>query len=315
MPSRLPGYTSAIRRARSRSLPIAMYHGVLPEPLPVFNWCQLELSRFEEQIKFLALEYHVLPLREVVSRLRRQLPLPERAAVITFDDGFRSVYTTAFPVLERYQLPFTVYLITSCVGSDQPAWPEQLFSSIVTTKLEGVSFAQVNWPLVTATQRASAYVSICSYLKRLEARHKDELFQQLLKDLGCRESIHPAFRLMTWDEVRKLARSGLADFGSHTHTHPMLSRCNVATQRSELHLSREILRRQLGNADLFAYPNGTRDDFTHVTKALVKELGYTCALSTIPGLNRADEDLYELRRINVGADTDLAEFKLLMLGL
>ncbi len=313
--SRVPGYTSAIRRARSRLLAIPMYHGVVHEALPVFNWCQLEVSRFEEQIKFLTLEYQVLPLREMVNRLWRQLPLPERTAVITFDDGFRSVYTTAFPVLERYQLPFTVFLITSLVGSNQPAWPERLFSRMLATKAESVTFAQVDWPLMTAPQRAAAYRAICSQLKGMGDGQKDEILERLLEYLGPTGTTNSVFTLMSWSEIYHLSQSGLADFGSHTHTHPILSRCDGAQQRSELRRSRDILQQHLGNADMFAYPNGTRDDFTDITKALVKELDYRCAVSTIPGLNGADADVYELRRVNVGADANLTEFELLMLGL
>jgi peptidoglycan/xylan/chitin deacetylase (PgdA/CDA1 family) len=315
MPSRVPGYTSALRRARSRLLAIPMYHGVVAEPLPVFNWCQLELSRFEEQIKFLALEYQVLPLREVVNRLRRRLPLPERAAVITFDDGFRSVYTTAFPVLKRLQIPFTVFLITSLVGSDQPAWPERLFSSILGTRAESVTFAEQDWPIITAPQRAAAYSGISSRLKRMEERHKEEALERLLESLGPTGTTSSVFTLMSWDEVHSLSESGLADFGSHTHTHPILARCDAARQRSELFRSRDMIQQHLGKADLFAYPNGTRDDFTSVTKALVKAQDYSCAATTISGLNGADADVYELRRVNVGADADLTEFELLMLGL
>ena len=315
MPSRVPGYTSAIRRARSRLLAIPMYHGVVQEPLPVFNWCQLELSHFEEQIKFLALEYQVLSLREVVNRLRRRLPLPERAAVITFDDGFRSVCTTAFPVLKRLQVPFTVFLITSLVGSDQPAWPERLFSSIMGTKAESVAFAEQDWPMMTAPQRAAAYRGISSRLKRMEQGQKEETLKRLLESLGPTGTTSAVFTLMSWEEVHSLAESGLADFGSHTHTHPILARCDSEQQKSELQRSRDIIQQHLGKADLFAYPNGTRDDFTDVTKELVRAQDYSCAASTISGLNGADADVYELRRVNVGADADLKEFELLMLGL
>jgi peptidoglycan/xylan/chitin deacetylase (PgdA/CDA1 family) len=312
--SRIPGCATLLRRARSSSLAIPMYHGVLHEPLPVFNWCQLELARFEEQIEFLTSEYQILPLREVVDRLWRKLPLPERAVAITFDDGFRSVYTTAFPVLERYQVPFTVFLITSLVGSNQPAWPERLFSGILTTKTESVTFAQADWPLLTSQQRAVAYPVICSQLKRMGVREKDEALQRLLDSLGRDEDPGSVFALMSWDEIHRLSRSGLADFGSHTHTHEILSQCDDARQKAELQQSRGVLLQHLENADLFAYPNGTAADFTELTKLLLRELGYRCGLSTIDGLNGAASDLYELRRVNVGADATLAEFELLMLG-
>jgi peptidoglycan/xylan/chitin deacetylase (PgdA/CDA1 family) len=115
--------------------------------------------------------------------------------------------------------------------------------------------------------------------------------------------------------VDALRATGLVEFGSHTHTHPILSRCSLARQEHELRASRDVLRERLGRADLFAYPNGSRADFTSATQDLLRRLGYRCGVTTIPGLNRRGRDLYELRRVHVGADTSFATFEVRMLGL
>src|SRR5437016_1514259 len=105
VPCRFPAGRRLARRVRSRRLAILMYHGVTAEPLPVFNWCQLHAAEFEKQVGLLSCEYQVLPLTEVVDRLGRRAPLPDRTACLTFDDGFRNVFTTAYPILKRYQVP------------------------------------------------------------------------------------------------------------------------------------------------------------------------------------------------------------------
>ncbi len=291
-----------------------MYHGVVPEPLSVFNWCQLDLSRFQEQIKFLISEYRVLPLREAIDRLRQGGPLPNRAAVVTFDDGYRSVYTTAFPILSHYQVPFTTFLITGLVGSHEPAWPEQLFGALVASKAQSIRFAEATWPLATAEQRALAYRKICSRLKRMDVGQKDKALTKLSEILGVLTTTDPVFHLLNWEEVNQLHRTGLADFGSHTHTHEILSRCDPERQRTELRKSRDILQQKLGNADLFAYPNGGEGDFTKLTPTILKELNYRCGLTTIRGLNHPGSDLFELRRVGVGANDSLADYEVQLLG-
>ena len=100
-----PGCLPVARRTRARALAVVMYHGVTAEPLPVENWCQLDVEEFARQIEFLAASYTLMPLREVVDRLERGAPLPKFPAVLTFDDGFRNVLTTAYPVLEKYWAP------------------------------------------------------------------------------------------------------------------------------------------------------------------------------------------------------------------
>ena len=55
---------------------ILMYHGVTRTAPPVFDWCQLPAESFERQLAFLARHCRVLPLAELVGRLRRGSPCP-----------------------------------------------------------------------------------------------------------------------------------------------------------------------------------------------------------------------------------------------
>jgi peptidoglycan/xylan/chitin deacetylase (PgdA/CDA1 family) len=294
-----------------------MYHGVTADRLPVFNWCQLAVDRFEQQAAFLAAEYHVLPLTDVLERLRTGAALPDRTACITFDDGFRNVLTTAYPILERYRLPATVFLVTSLVGTRQPAWPEQIYHAVTTTSRTAVTFRGKDWALTSDTERSRAQALITAELKTLPEAQKQDSLAGLLAALGSRAAIESSSPLATldWNEVDELSRGGLVDFGSHTHTHPILSRCSEQMQLEELQRSRDIIRGRLGSVSLFAYPNGTRSDFTPVTKRLVVETGYRCALSTVPGLNTRKTDAFEIRRVNVGADMTLTGFEAAMIGL
>jgi peptidoglycan/xylan/chitin deacetylase (PgdA/CDA1 family) len=66
-------------------------------------------------------------LLEAAARLRNGDPLPERAYVVTFDDGYRSVYEEAFPVLQRYAITATVFLT---VGKQRDEHPGQRLPSL-----------------------------------------------------------------------------------------------------------------------------------------------------------------------------------------
>ncbi|WP_157368904.1 polysaccharide deacetylase family protein [Zavarzinella formosa] len=312
---RLLGHRRMARRTRA-SVAVVMYHGVTREPLPFFNWCQLDAGSFEQQMRFLADEYAVLPLTEVVDRLTAHRPLPEHTAVVTFDDGFRNVATTAYPIMERHQIHSTVFVVTGLVGTHQPPWTDRLFQTIANTPVSSVTFEGTDWPLTTPERRSSAHRAICKRLKQIDNDRKEEHLRELFRQLGGCPEVSPDSPLATmgWDEIGHLSRGGLISFGSHTHTHPILSRCSPEAQREELTRSRDILRDRLGSADLFAYPNGTRGDFTDDTKRLLAETGYRCGLATVPGLNGANADLFELRRVNVGADEGFSQFQLNMIG-
>ncbi len=311
----LPGGLRLARRLQKGSVVLVMYHGVVDRPLEVFNWAQLHRDEFEKQIEFLSEEYQVFPLREIVARLNRGSALPERAVCITFDDGFRNNLRFAYPILHKYKAASTVFLVTSLMGTAQPPWPEQLYSALVKTELASIRFEEEEIALQTPQDRAAAYPKMASRLKRLPVEKKDALLEELLDQLGRSSAQdNEGLAMLSWEEVEKLDAEGLMTFGSHTHTHPILSRCSPERQRFELMESRKAILEHLGRGDLFAYPNGTRSDFTQETKRLSRELGYECAFTTIRGVNTPETDRYELRRVGVGADMSLSEFRIGMLG-
>ena len=316
LPAGLPGYLEIIRQFRASKVAIVMYHGVTDHPPAVFNWCQLKADEFARQIDFLADFYTVLHLDEVVVRLQRGHHLPARTACVTFDDGFRNVATTAFPILQRRQIPSTVFLVTSLVGTRQPAWPDRLYWRVANSTRDTVKFNNAEYRLRSNDDRATAYRCLVEQIKRLELAEREDRLAELAQALGDFR-VHPESVVATldWNEVDELARTGLVRFGSHTHTHPILSRCPVDAQRKELEMSRDILRERGQSAGLFAYPNGGPADFTTDTQRLLRELGYDCGLTTIPGLNGPDADLFALRRINVGAGTLGRQFRQRMAGL
>lgn len=315
-PAFVPGYVRVIRGIRSSKVAVIAHHGVTEMVPTVPNGCQVPAEAFAAQMDFLAEHYRVLPLAEVLARLTTSKPLPPRAACLTFDDGFRNVATTAFPILSARQIPSTVFLVTAFVGTRQPAWPDRLYHAIASTGLESVMLAGEEHDLTTPSAKSRAHRRLVTAMKPMPLAERESLLDLAYGALGHPEvSADSCVATLNWDEIERVAQSGLVSFGSHTHTHPILSRCPVEVQRNELARSREILRARGLSADLFAYPNGTAADFTADTRALLKQVGYRFAVSMMPGLNPVGVDPYVIRRIGVGADTTLHDFALRMAGL
>jgi peptidoglycan/xylan/chitin deacetylase (PgdA/CDA1 family) len=97
----------------------------------------------------------------------------------------------------------------------------------------------------------------------------------------------------TWDQLREVERAGHR-VGSHTHSHPILTRLDDAATTEELTRPRMILADELGHpVDILAYRGGHHDDRV---VALTRAAGYRCAVTTRPGLNGPGVDLLTLRR-------------------
>jgi len=106
-------------------LPVLMYHSV-KSSVPEGNRLIVSEATFERQMRFLRERgYTVLSLADIGDYIERQKKLPPRAVVITFDDGYRDNYTYAFPVLKKYNIPATIFLIVDSVGEpDKLTWDQ-----------------------------------------------------------------------------------------------------------------------------------------------------------------------------------------------
>ncbi|MFH1269456.1 MAG: polysaccharide deacetylase family protein [Candidatus Omnitrophota bacterium] len=105
--------------------PIAMYHSVNPGALPQ-NRLAVTPETFERQMRFLKENnYNVLPLGSLATLIKEGRRVPHKSVSITFDDGYKDNYTYAFPILRKYNLPATMFIIVNEVGrADRLSWEE-----------------------------------------------------------------------------------------------------------------------------------------------------------------------------------------------
>lgn len=98
-----------------RPVPILLYHFLDGEREK--QGLSVSTASFERHILFLLKgNFHVLSLERLVEWLRGRQPIPPNSVVITFDDGDEAFYTKAYPLLLKYRLPATVFVITGWIG-------------------------------------------------------------------------------------------------------------------------------------------------------------------------------------------------------
>jgi peptidoglycan/xylan/chitin deacetylase (PgdA/CDA1 family) len=98
-------------------LPVLMYHSVSASPSPGTKLITVSPRVFERQMRFLRQSrYTVLTLSQAATVMRDRLYV-ERPVAVTFDDGYEDNYLFAFPVLKKYRIPATIFLIYSKVGT------------------------------------------------------------------------------------------------------------------------------------------------------------------------------------------------------
>ncbi|MEQ1656005.1 MAG: polysaccharide deacetylase family protein [Nitrospira sp.] len=292
----------------NRKYHILAYHRVNDQQDPFFGATPVKV--FQRQMALLADHFHVYPLQELVSRAAMG-DVPPRAVAITFDDGYKDNYEVAFPILQEFNLPATIFLTTGVIGSGVTLWHDKVFEAFRRTIASSFESAGVSGSLKTIKDKQQCLDRFLVGLRALPPNERDRQVQGLLQALNVDLSDGVGALMLTWDEVILMSQAGIT-FGAHTVTHPILSRMDPDEARREICQSRWTIEEKIQKpVDLFAYPNGSRRDYNGSTKDILRQENFLCAVTTIVGLNRADADQFELRRSQPwGEDPELTILRL-----
>jgi len=270
----------------SRRFQILTYHKVSPDEHPFFEPTHPDL--FDKQMQFLNQYYEVLPLTELVDRSQRG-DVPNRAVAITFDDGYRDNYDFAFPILKKYRLRATVFVATGVIGTGKVLWHDRIFDAFrfaTAQQMRRESREALEKRLQMTLDRA----------RELYGQDQQRWVSEVERELD--PSFPPGYaqHMLTWAQIREMHTAGI-EFGSHTVTHPILSRIPRHELLKELRESKQQLADQLGAGIVsFAYPNGKAPDYNNEVKEALRQCGYSYAVTARPGVNRQFSDPFELRR-------------------
>jgi len=264
---------------------------------------------FEEQVRYLTTHYRITPLSELARYLKSRMSLPLGIASITIDDGYDDAYRIAFPILKKYNASATLFVVSSFIDQTAWLWTDKLrfIASRVTT--EELRKAALNRSEEAKFERPTSAAGVAAHvneqLKKMPDDSRDERIFQIAALLGILIPDIPPneCRGITWDQAREMAGAGV-HIGSHTSTHPILTRADGKRLRDELHGSRSRIEAMLeSTVNAFCYPNGDYDE--RVCKA-VRDAGYSCAVTVEDGLNETGSDVFSLKRVH--SDNNFARF-------
>lgn len=264
-------------------LSILIYHHVLPEPDLLFP-NEVTRATFEVQMASLAAVFNVLPLVEAIERMKAGT-LPERAACITFDDGYADNVTIALPILHRLGLTATFFIATDYLNGGC-MFNDTVIEAIRrarhdTLDLTGLDLGCHDVSSIAAKRYAIS--QILPVIKRLPLQ-KREANARRISELATSSPL-PDDLMMTTEQLRYLHACGM-EIGGHTAGHPILANLGSDAVKQEIQAGKTILEDLLdAPVRLFAYPNGKPGvDFLLAQAEIVRELGFVAAVATHGGV-------------------------------
>jgi len=295
------GLLAALRYLRSGQRGIVLtFHRVLPKGGEAGCYdphMMMSEDIFEQLLVLLRNEFDVVGLEQLME-YPEAVEHRQRVA-ITFDDGWEDTYSVAFPLLQKYRMPATVFVCTELLDTAESGGmlPEERLARIWNFCAQRGNLQPLiedlhKWGL--AKPRRSTRVEYSQQLKKLpmQARllllvHLERVFE--LPPSGQRQ-------MMTWEEAQIMARNNVT-LGSHTVRHCTLTSEIEEVILEELTDSRAMIQDRTGTpANLLAYPNGA---YSSRVAHLARSAGYSHAFTTEMGFVTRRTDPWTAPRLSM----------------
>ena len=216
---------------------------------------------FEAQMRYIRDHFTPIRLSSLVSQLRSGQPLSPSQVVITVDDGYADFREIAYPILRRYKIPATIFIVSRFADQAIWLWFDALRYAIRHAapgrRVLAIPHVAHAIALDGPESRAAAWNQLGDACLTLTPAERLEASARIAEALEVVMPPRPIeeFRGMTWDEIRSFDPE-LIEIGSHTCSHPVLSRCTDGELVTELIESRRVIEREIGRPVVaFSYPN------------------------------------------------------------
>lgn len=248
---------------RATFLPTLIRTFIQKDKITILLYHALPAEIFEKHIIALKKHYNIISLADYQhAREDKNFKLPQRALIITFDDGHKSNYEL-LPIIKKYNIPVTIFLCSSIVGTNRQFWFDILES-----------------------QKERDALNELSHTQRLKA----------LEEKGFTPTKdYPTPSALSIEQIKEMMP--VVDFQAHTRFHPNLPQCDDETANEEITVSKkELLDKFKISTFAFAYPNG---DYCERDVTLVKKANFSIAVTTAPFFNTLNTDPLRLKRLNI----------------
>ena len=226
---------------------------------------------FADQLAYLTRHYEVIPLATLTACITEQRAPPPASVVLTFDDGFRDNYEEAWPILERFGVTATFFVVTESLTDGRLPWSQRLGYVFQRTDRQEVSHPMFGAEPVTLAgeqQRRHVYARAMAALAPLPRTERDARIEALAASLGVEP---PRDRMMTWAHARTMLDAG-QEIGAHTYSHALLAAVHPDEARWEMERSKSDVGERLGiERPAFCFPAGSTSP---TLRGLAREIGF-----------------------------------------
>ena len=290
---------------------ILCYHRVMPH-LDVLNdkspgrGLAISDKCFEGHLEHLAKNYNVISMDKMYDHILSDSD--EYFVSITFDDGYKDNLNYALPILEKYNLPAIIYIVTKHPQGDGWIWWYELEDHIMNNDHINFSFREysIESSLKTLKQKYSCFDDLRNFVIKLNQDDQKKFLSKLSKSEKRKDY---SSLMLTWDEIKLLDKHQLITIGAHTHTHANLKSLDKNSAIAEMKKSKVFLEEELKHSiNHFAYPFGSEEQVGEKVANYPEKLNFNTAVSTNYGFVETN-NLLLINRISLGWTSTVDELE------
>ncbi len=277
--------------------PILMYHRFSQNE----EFGKTSKKTFESHLSYLIKYYNIISLDDLLAYQANGQSVPPRSTTITIDDGYRDFYEIAFPILKKFNLPATLYVVTGFVGRENWIWTDKARYIFIKTAADQFDFTigakRVAGIFHDVKSRLAFAGEVNSELKKMNDPAKETALQEIASEMSVSIPDLPPdeFAALNWNKAAEMQNNNI-EIGSHTASHPILTNVPDDVLKYELRKSKLVLEEKLQKKSLhFCYPNGNAAERE---RAEAESAGYASAVTTEIRLCENKDDPFLLPRID-----------------
>ncbi len=275
-----------------------LFHRVSPER--DLLWDPMDVSLFDKSIRYISENFEVCLLEELVGN--EKMMQNKKFATIVFDDGYKDNIEFAAPILDKYKVKASFYVVTDCIDKNIPTWTHVLEHLFQFSNVNEINIQYDFLPASLHITQLPGKETKLNYVKKLKPELKRVTHEQrnlVMKNITeTFKDVQLPKLMMDWGDLRKLKAAGHY-IGSHTVFHCLLGTMQNENEISdELVTSGNVIKQQLGYfPKTISYPVGS---YNETTIRLSKQAGYTIGLAVKQDLfNPGTDSLFEIPRIEL----------------
>jgi len=302
---------------------IVTLHRVLPESpyvIPENKALEITPSKLEELILFyFKNNYEFVSLDTLHDILTRKIKLNKKVVALTFDDGYSDIYTHAFPILQKYNIPLNLYLTTSFPDHNAFLWwylVDELVHNKKTISFE-INKESVKFECATVGEKQEVFRFFRNIILN-NYNHYKELLTNIFNEHHIDIRAINIQNALNWDQIKEMSKNPLVCIGAHTKTHPIFNKITREEIIDEVLGSKKAIEERTGKeVNHFAYPYGGSDEVGKREFEILKNLNFkTCTTTRLSNIFSGHSNYIEcLPRISFNENTSTDNMKNLVLGI